>query len=126
MDTETILATSRLTAPHPGLSDQINRNIIQSEIEGGVYLNRLPHGAELEVETQNRRYTIVNRGDGSVFISGHPEFCPDPVIVHIHGSTWGGSMLKQRFIGRGMRLEFFHPHYRVITTSPIVEVRAVR
>jgi hypothetical protein len=32
-------------------------------------------------------------------------------------------MLKMRFIGRGMHLEFGHPIYRVILTSPIVEIR---
>ncbi len=33
-------------------------------------------------------------------------------------------MLKMRFVGRGMRLEFQHPTYRRIVTSPIVEIRA--
>jgi len=33
-------------------------------------------------------------------------------------------MLKVRFIGRGMHLEFRHPEYRTIMTSRIVDVRA--
>jgi hypothetical protein len=110
--------------PHPNLSDEINRNIVQSEIEGGVHLDDLGEGAVLEVETQNRLYTIVNCGRGKALISGHAKFCPHPVLVWIHGSTWGGSMLKVRFIGRGMRLEFRHPTYQTITTSRIVEIRA--
>jgi hypothetical protein len=44
--------------------------------------------------------------------------------VRIEGSTWGGSMLKVRFIGRGMRLEFRHPVFRTIITSRIVDIRA--
>lgn len=44
--------------------------------------------------------------------------------VRIAGSIWGGSMLKLRFIGRGMRLEFCHPTYHTITTSRIVDIRA--
>jgi hypothetical protein len=33
-------------------------------------------------------------------------------------------MLKVRFIGRGMRMEFHHPEYRTpIVTSPIQEIR---
>jgi hypothetical protein len=32
-------------------------------------------------------------------------------------------MLKERYIGRGMCLEFAHPTYQPITTSVIVEVR---
>lgn len=113
-----------LFVPHPGLSDEVNRNIVQSEIEGGVHLDDLGEGAVLEVETQNHWYTIVNRGQGRVLISGHPQYCPDLVPVRIEGSTWGGSMLKAGFIGRGMCLEFQHPTYRTIVTSCVVNIRA--
>ena len=109
--------------PHPSLSDAINRNVIQSEIEGGVHLRDLAPGAIIELQTQNRWYTIVNRGEGEAWISGHPVFCPDPVPVRIHGSTWGGTMLKERFIGRGMHLEFCPPGFPPITTSRILEIR---
>ncbi len=130
MDTTRIRIRQAITEPnlfmpHRNLSDEVNRNIVQSEIEGGVYLDELPAGAELEVETQNRFYRVVNRGQGQVMISGHPKFCPNPVLVKIHGSNWGGSMLKVRFIGRGMHMEFRHPEFRTIVTSRIVDVRAV-
>jgi len=47
--------------------------------------------------------------------------------VAIAGSTWGGTMLKQRYIGRGMHLEFCHPDYRTpIVTSRIQEIREER
>lgn len=111
-----------LFMPHPNLSDEVNRNIVQSEIEGGVYLEALREGTILDVRTQHRWYTIVNCGQGKALISGHPEYCPDPVPVRIEGSTWGGSMLKARFIGRGMHLEFLHPAFRNITTSRVVEI----
>jgi hypothetical protein len=101
----------------------VNRRIVQSEIEGGVNLRDLPPGTVLEVQTQNRSYIIQYRGSGQALISGHPVFCPEPVLVSIHGSTWGGSMLKERFIGRGMCLEFGHPTYQPITTSAIVDVK---
>jgi len=77
----------------------------------------------LEVETHHHRYTIVSRADGQALISGHPKFCPEPVPVRIAGSTWGGSMLKLRFIGRGMHLEFRHPTHHTITTSRVVNIR---
>jgi hypothetical protein len=110
--------------PHQNLSDQINGNIIRSEIEGGVYLKDLPEESTLEVVTQNRWYTLVVRRDGQAWISGHPEFCPVPVEVRISGSNWGGSMLKAAFLGRGMHLEYRHPSYRgPIVTSPIVDIR---
>jgi hypothetical protein len=113
-----------LFRPNPYLDDSINHNIIASEIEGGVHLHDIPPGTALDVRTRNRAYTVVYRGGGEALISGHPKYCPEPVPVHITGSTWGGTMLKQSFIGRGMRLEFRHPAYAVITTSPVVEIRA--
>ena len=110
--------------PHPSLSDEVNRNVIQSEIEGGVFLEGLPPDTVLQIRTQHHFYTVLLLGEGSVLISGHPQYCPQPVQVTIAGSTWGGSMLKMRFIGRGMHLEFHHPAYiTAIITSPIQEIR---
>jgi hypothetical protein len=110
--------------PHPNLSDDVNGNIVRSEIEGGVSLGDLPPSTVLEIQTQHHRYTAVFLGESQALISGHPEFCPEPVLVAIAGSTWGGSMLKLRYIGRGMHLEFCHPEYRTpIVTSRIQEVR---
>jgi hypothetical protein len=114
----------RMFQPHQNLSDRINGNIIRSEIEGGVYLRDLPDEAEIEVLTQNRDYTLVVRRDGSAWICGHPEFCPQPVLVRISGSNWGGSMLKAAYLGRGMHMEFRHPDYQgPIITSRIVDIR---
>jgi len=113
-----------LFMPHPNLADEVNRNIVRSEIEGGVHLDHVGEGTTLHVETQHRQYTIVYLGRGEALISGHPVYCPHPILVRIQGSTWGGSMLKVRFIGRGMRLEFHHPTYRTVTTSYILEIRA--
>jgi hypothetical protein len=110
--------------PHPNLSDEINHNIVQSEIEGGVQLASLPPSTVLQIQTQHHRYTAVLLGGSEAMISGHPQYCPEPVQVAISGSTWGGSMLKQRYIGRGMHLEFCHPEYRTpIVTSKIQEIR---
>jgi hypothetical protein len=124
MDNTAAVPVPKPFMPHPNLSDEVNRNIVQSEIEGGVCLDELPEGAVLEVETQHHGYTIVIGGRGRELISGHPQYCPDPVPVRIKGSTWGGSMLKARFIGRGMCLEFRHPVFRTIITSRIVDIRA--
>ena len=119
-----LTANLEFTAPHPNLDDRINHNIIQSEIEGGVFLRNLQLGTELEVETEYRIYRIVYRGESKALISGHPKFCPEPVLVNIHGSTWGGSMIKPNFLGRGMHLEFQRPEAdTVITTSRILEIR---
>ena len=114
---------SRLFEPHQNLSDAINRAVVQSDVEGGVYLRDLPTGSKLEVQTENRSYTIIQHEQGQL-ISGHPQFCPEPTLVRITGSTWGGSMLREAFLGRGMRMEFHHPDY-FVTTSRIVEIKAI-
>src|SRR5690349_16067530 len=92
MDAHTTGPTPDVFMPHLCFSDEVNRNIAQSEIEGGVYLDQLSEGAVLEVETQYHWYTIVNQSGGEALISGHPNYCPEPVAVRIAGSTWGGSM----------------------------------
>jgi len=110
--------------PHPNLADDVNRAIIQSEIEGGVFLHDLPPSTVLHIQTMHHCYKAVLLGGSQALISGHPEFCPDPVHVAIAGSTWGGSMLKLQYVGRGMHLEFYHPEYsNPIVTSPIQEIR---
>ena len=117
--------TARLAA-HPNLADAVNRNLLRSEVEGGVSLRDLPSPTTLEIHPQTRVYRLVCRPDGEALISGHPKFCPAPVRVKICGSNWGGSMLKLGYIGRGMHLEFRHPDYdRPIVTSKIVEIREV-
>jgi hypothetical protein len=116
---------SAVLCGHPNLSDAVNHNIAQAEIEGGARLDSIPAGTMLEVETQHRYYTLEYRGESMAVISGHPRFCPGPTLVRISGSTWGGSMILARFIGRGMHLEFTHPVYGRITTSRIMDVRVL-
>ena len=119
----TTAETPTLFAPHPNFSDAINRNIVQSDIEGGVDLRHLLPGTVLEVQTRNHVYRLVSAQEGEAWISGHPVLCPAPVLVDIHGSTWGGSMIRERYIGRGMHLEFGHPDYWRITTSQILDIQ---
>ena len=113
------------TGPAPrlrALAEPASRLIVRSEIEGGLRLASLQNGTRVLVETLNRLYELEVRG-GQVWISGHPEFCPRPVPVDVRGSSWGGSMLKRAFIGRGMHMEFQHPTHATITTSKIVSIR---
>jgi hypothetical protein len=121
-----LATTDNFFRPHPNFDDAINRAICQSEIDGGVHVNELPLGAVLEVETRHHVYRVENEGDGEVTISGHPEFCPEPVRVRLAGSTWGTPMLKVRFIGREMKMEFIHPEHGVILTSRVRDIREIR
>ena len=123
MDTAIERSGPILWPAHPNFSDTVNSNIIQSEIEGGVHLREVPPRTSLIIQTQNRAYTMVVLDERRALISGHPDFCEHPTEVHVHGSTWGGSMIWQGFIGRGMFLEFHHPIYETIRTSRILDVR---
>lgn len=111
--------------PAQCLSDEINGSVVQSEIEGGVFLFDLEPGTRLEVETHHHRYFLLNLGDGRMEISGHPDYCPQPTQVDVLGSSWGGTLLKSRYVGRGMRLEFRHPSRDRVVTSPITGVRQI-
>lgn len=110
---------------HHGLSADINKAIQNSEIAGGAWIEKLPKGKGLKVRTHSRIYLIRKDENGFCTIQGHPNYCPTPVQCNIHGSTWGGSMIKVGFIGRDMRLEVGLPHGGVMTTSPIVEVEEI-
>lgn len=91
--------------PHPNLSDEINRNIAQSEIDGGAHLDQLKPGRALRFVTLSREYILAKDSDSNYTLVGHPKFCPEPTSCTPHGSSWGGSMLKMDFLGRGMRFE---------------------
>jgi len=115
---------TQMFRPHSNLCDRVNHNIVQSEIEGGVFLHDLEPRTILFIQTQHHCYTAVFLGENQALLWGHPQFCPKPTSVSIVGSTWGGTMLKSRFVGRGMRLEFHHPEYSTpIVTSPIREIQ---
>jgi hypothetical protein len=101
----------------------INRAIFESEMEGGVALDDLPVGALIEVETKNHVYQVENRGDGKVLIVGHPEYCPQPVLVDLYGSSGDNQMFRMWYIGRGMKMEFRHPTFGVIRTARVQEIR---
>lgn len=127
---------------HPNLSNEINNNISKSEIEGGVWVtmptgtqsmaeakekgNVLAVGRALLIQTKNTLYKLEKRAEDDFYISGNQRFCPEPTKCSIHGSTWGGSMLKMGWVGRGMHLEFSIPgSYGSITTTEISEITEV-
>lgn len=97
---------------------------MRTEIKDGVRLHNVRPGSELQVTTRHTCYRIRVLFGRIALISGHPLYCPRPVLVTIHGSTLGGSTLNVGFIGYGMRLEFHHPQScESIVTSTIREIR---
>ena len=73
----------------------------------------LPPGSLLDVETKNRHYHIECLGGGDIRISGHPDYCPEPVA---------GRVLESGLIERGRHLHLLLEN-RPLTTSRVVRVR---
>ena len=92
----------------------------------GVYLKDYQNHVII-VQTLNTRYVFTSqqgRVHGRAYKDdGSPHYLAEFAIVHIHGSTWGGSMIKLGFIGVEMRLEFSTKDYNYITTSTIQSVQ---
>jgi len=81
---------------------QVDEFLEESELQGGVWIDKLPVGHNLEIQTQSRTYLLEKREDG-YYLSGNPEKCPTPTKFVVHGS--GAGWLRTGFIGRGLRLE---------------------
>jgi len=107
-----------------GTSNWQAENPVNSRDEG-VYVNDLAQGEVLELDTLHHHYRLVKRNKDHFRISGHPQFCPDPIDVEVEGSfanKWP-SVPRPGFIGRGMHLMFKHPAFDLVTTSEIREIR---
>ncbi|MBZ5611167.1 MAG: hypothetical protein LAP38_23135 [Acidobacteriia bacterium] len=89
-------------------------------------MDELPVGTMVEVKTGHSTYLVENRGEGKALISGHPTYCPTPVLVDLHGSVGGANMLKIWAIEPGLKMEFNHPKFGVIRTSRVHSVRELK
>ena len=91
----------------------------------GIDLDDVPVGGVLEIETSHHTYVLENRGEGKVVLSGHPEFCPEPVLVRFHGSVGGPAMIKAGRIEPGSKMAFEHPKFGTLRTSRVRKVHTV-
>jgi len=84
---------------HPNLADDVNRGIIQSEIEGGVFLNDLP---PLPFSRSEPSSLLHRRpaGRSEALLSGHPEFWPASRAGRDRRINLGRFMLKLQYVGR--------------------------
>lgn len=94
-----------------------------SGISEGVDLKSLLPGSWIDVETKSRHYQIECLGGNAIRVSGHPDYCPQPVPAHLQGSLDKDGGLEVGRIGRGMRMVFFLNDQRPVTTSRVVGVR---
>jgi hypothetical protein len=82
-----------------------------SQAPESVDLKNLRQGSLIDVETKSRHYHIECLGGEEVRISGHPEYCPQPVRAHLQG-----------VIEPGRPLTFLLNDYRPVTTTKIVSL----
>jgi hypothetical protein len=92
------------------------------EVPEGVDLKSLRLGSLIDVETKSRHYQIECLGGDAIRISGHPEYCPEPVSAHMQGSKDNEGELEWGFIEPGRRLVFFLNNHRPVTTSRVISV----
>ncbi len=118
--------------PHPNFSDSVNKTIIDMEMAGGFSLEDLKVGDILEVETNDHILSIERKPDcteNEYYVSGHPQFYPEPVKVRIAGSKLaheGHGMISVGRVERGRFLELRLPGQgplEFITTAEILDMQ---
>ena len=83
----------------------------------------LEPGSLIDVETTSRHYRIECLGGSTVRISGHPQFCPTPVVAQLQGSVTNEGTLDEGMIERGMRLAVLIGEHIPVTTSKVLSVQ---
>jgi len=82
----------------------------------------LKPGSLIDVETMSRHYRIECLGGSTIRISGHPQFCPTPVVAQLQGAVTGEGALEEGMIERGMRLAFVIGDDFPLTTSKVLNM----
>jgi hypothetical protein len=88
-----------------------------------MYLDRMPAGTQLVIQTVNRQYLLETREGCEALLSGHPMHCPEPVGVTFYGSGSRTARFVPGFIGPGLRLTVRYPSGLVVRTSRVRDVR---
>ena len=83
-------------------------------------------GTLLEVETKSRRYQIESIEGNKVRISGHPDYCPEPVTAWLGGSIGPDGSLEFGLIENGRRMMVVFGDGHPVTTSRVQRVRLSR
>jgi hypothetical protein len=79
-------------------------------------------GSLIDVETKSRHYQIEYLGGNSIRVSGHPEYCPYPVLAKLQGALGQDGTLELGSIVCGMKLSFVLANNHPVTTSRVVNV----
>jgi hypothetical protein len=76
----------------------------------------------IDVETKSRHYRIECLGGNSIRVSGHPEYCPEPVTASLQGSVDKDGVLETESIACGMRMILLLDDRLPITTSRVLHL----
>jgi len=74
----------------------------------------------------SRHYQIECLDGNAIRISGHPEYCPNPVPARLHGSLDQEGVLEFGPIRRGMRLIFLLNDDCPVTTTRVLRIQVDR
>ena len=91
-----------------------------------VDCNSLAPGSRIDVETKSRHYQIECLGGNAIRVSGHPEYCPNPVRARLHGSLDKEGVLEFGLIGRGRSFIFLLNEGRPVTTTRVLRIHVDR
>ena len=95
---------------------------------GGVAVEKLDPISPLVVHTENTVYeiTVLDPRGLHIMVCGGSYF-PEPTRALLEGSSFGGSLLKQGWIGPGLRMEICSDGLRVVTSKvQSIELKADR
>jgi len=101
------------------LGREIEQRVEEQKRLGGINVTQLDAGTRIEVQTINSVYNMTLLGDGRIKIHGG-HHVPESVEARFVGSTWGTPLIKQNWIGKGMRMEMeIIYNDKKLTTSPV-------
>lgn len=93
----------------------------------GVQLTELETGSVIDIKTKSRHYSVEYLGGDRVRVSGHPQWCPTPVVVRLEGSLRNSGAFEPGFVGPGMHLVFQRFDDRLpVTTTEVKDVHLSR
>ncbi len=94
----------------------------EADESDGMDLSQLEPLTRLKVQTCNTLYrlTILSPWEAKVIVQGG-QFFAEPAEANLCGSSYGGCMLKTRWIGLGMRMEIYGKQGPIVT-SPVRSV----
>jgi hypothetical protein len=97
-----------------------------AEIPKGVDLQNLNPGSLIDMEPQNGASPRVCRGGPPMRLSGHPTFCPVPVLAELEGSVNREGAFETGYIRPGSQVVFLVNEHVPVTTSRVLSVHVDR